>query len=104
MVAPTSLAASTTSDTGCGNKNKLPPKRMILGFSSKIILFNASTSMFITSGLKGCSKVFNPLIPAALTFAWEMCPPKGMFIAIILSPALAKPKKAARFAVTPETG
>ena len=104
MVAPTSSAASRASLIGCGNKNKLPPNKTIFGFSAKIFLFIASMSMFITFLSNGWKTVFNPRIPAALTSAWEMWPPEGTSRAITFSPGFAKPKNAARFAVTPETG
>ena len=61
-------------------------------------------SMFITFLSNGWKTVLSPRIPAALTSAWEMCPPEGTSNAITFSPGFANPKNAARFAVTPETG
>ena len=67
-------------------------------------MFIASMSMFITFLSSGWKTVLSPLIPAALTFAWEIWPPEGTSRAITFSPGFAYPKNAARFAVTPDTG
>ena len=43
-----------------------------------------------------------PAVPKCSFFPWEICPPFGIDVAIIVSPGRVNPEYIARFATTPE--